>query len=144
MKILFVIIFSFVKINLLSAQTFIENDKAQILTVLENQRQAWNNGDLDSYMLGYWKSDSLKFIGKSGINFGWKKTLANYKKSYPDKNAMGNLLFEVIRLDFFTEDTAMMTGKWIIEREADILSGYFTLIWKKISADWVIVYDHSS
>ena len=66
-----------------------------ILKLLEDQRQAWNRGDLNEYMQGYNQSDSLLFVGKSGPQYGWNNTLENYKKSYPSKSAMGYLSFDI-------------------------------------------------
>ncbi|RYG47324.1 MAG: DUF4440 domain-containing protein, partial [Chitinophagaceae bacterium] len=70
----------------------------QITEMLSAQEQQWNAGNLEKFMEPYWKSDSLMFIGKSGITYGWDKTLANYKKSYPDTAAMGKLKFEIIEM----------------------------------------------
>lgn len=114
------------------------------MKVLNLQETAWNKGDLEEYMSGYWHSDSLMFVGSKGIQFGWEKTLANYKKSYPDKKAMGELSFEIISLDVLSEESAFMLGKWFLKRENGNLSGHFTLLWKKISGEWKVVIDHSS
>lgn len=125
------------------AQNFSE-EKNEIMKVLNLQETAWNKGDLEEYMSGYWHSDSLMFVGSKGIQFGWEKTLANYKKSYPDKKAMGELSFEIISLDVLSEESAFMLGKWFLKREIGNLSGHFTLLWKKISGEWKVVIDHSS
>lgn len=125
------------------AQNFSE-EKNEIMKVLNLQETAWNKGDLEEYMSGYWHSDSLMFVGSKGIQFGWEKPLANYKKSYPDKKAMGELSFEIISLDVLSEESAFMLGKWFLKREIGNLSGHFTLLWKKISGEWKVVIDHSS
>lgn len=122
----------------------ISEEKYEIMKVLNLQETAWNKGDLEEYMSGYWHSDSLMFVGSKGIQFGWEKTLANYKKSYPDKKAMGELSFEIISLDVLSEESAFMLGKWFLKREIGNLSGHFTLLWKKISGEWKVVIDHSS
>ena len=56
------------------------SDELTIRKVLDNQIKAWNKGDIEDFMQGYWKNDSLMFIGKNGINWGWQKTLENYKE----------------------------------------------------------------
>lgn len=127
-----------------TAQDLGEEDKAEIHSVLLEQNNSWNKGDLVGYMNGYWKSDSLRFIGKNGILFGWDNIFQNYKKSYPGKAQMGRLIFEVISLEKLNEKSAFMIGKWDLEREIGNLSGYFTLIWEKINGSWVITTDHSS
>ena len=116
----------------------------KINLVIENQRNAWNEGDLKAYMAGYWHSDSLVFIGKSGPKYGWENTLNNYLKSYPNRNAMGHLDFGNLRVELITNKCAFVRGSWKLTRTNDTLSGYFTLIFKKIKGKWVIVSDHSS
>ena len=108
------------------------------------QELAWNNADLEGFMGHYWNSDSLSFIGSKGITRGWKSTLANYKKSYPDASAMGKLSFTNVKVDILDASNAFVIGKWQLDRSADTLSGHYTLLWKKINDTWQIVADHSS
>lgn len=125
----------------LSAQL---DDRVLILKLLEDQRQAWNRGDLVEYMQGYTKSDSLLFVGKSGPKYGWETTLANYKKGYPDKKAMGLLSFDIKEVRMISADHAFVLGAWHLKRENDDPEGYFTLIMKKIRGEWKVIADHSS
>lgn len=127
--------------NPLLAQT---KDEARILTLLDTQIKAWNQGNLDGFMETYWKSDSLLFIGKSGPTYGWTATLENYKKSYPDKSAMGTLSFNLLELKKLAGDVYFVVGKWKLVRTAGDLSGHFTLVLRKINGDWKIIADHSS
>lgn len=119
-------------------------DKQAILTLLEQQRSDWNAGNVTAYMGGYWKSDSLLFVGKSGPTYGWQKTLDNYKKSYPDKATMGYLTFGIKKIDFLTKDTAFVLGSWNVKQEKNELKGFFTLLIRKINGTWKVVVDHSS
>lgn len=114
-----------------------------ILEVMDMQEKAWSDGNIDGFMQGYWQSDSLMFVGKKGIKYGWNTTLENYKKSYPTAAAMGTLEFEVIKLEVNGE-SAFMLGKWSLIRENDNPNGYFDLYWKKINGNWVITIDHTS
>lgn len=116
----------------------------KIYLVLENQRLAWNEGNLKAYMQGYWHSDSLVFIGKNGPKYGWENTLNNYSKSYPNRSAMGVLDFGNLKVELITSKCAFVSGSWKLTRTNDVLSGYFTLIFKRIKGKWVIVSDHSS
>lgn len=115
-----------------------------IFELMTEQEKAWNKGSIDEFMIPYWHSDSLKFIGKSGIHYGWQKTLDNYKKAYPTKEAMGILTFKLISIDAINEENTYVIGSWHLKREKDELNGYYTLLWKKIDGKWVIVSDHSS
>lgn len=139
-KIIFLLLFACS--TTLMAQT--TKDKTAILKVLETQRQGWNKGDMDSYMQGYWKSDSLLFVGKNGPTYGWQKTLDNYKKGYPDKSAMGFLTFGIKKVEFLAKDKAFVLGSWNLKREKDEPKGYFTLLLRKIDGEWKVVVDHSS
>lgn len=118
-------------------------ERSKIMEVMKMQEIAWNNGDVEQFMEGYWNNDSLMFIGKNGIKYGWDNTLENYKKSYPNKELMGMLIFEVVKLEVNNE-TAYMLGKWNLKRKEDNPNGFFTLYWKKINNNWVIVIDHTS
>lgn len=115
-----------------------------IRNVMQAQEKAWNNGDLDGFMEGYWHADSLRFIGSKGLTYGWDATLANYKKGYPDRATMGKLRFTLISIEKLSGKTAFVIGKWHLQREAGDLSGHFTLLWRKIKGKWLIVADHSS
>jgi ketosteroid isomerase-like protein len=119
-------------------------ERQVILNVLAQQRTDWNNGNLEAYMQGYWKSDSLLFVGKSGLTYGWQQTLDNYKKGYPNKAAMGLLTFGIKKVEFLAKDKAFVLGSWNVSREKDELKGYFTLVLRKIHGIWKVVVDHSS
>jgi ketosteroid isomerase-like protein len=123
-----------------------KSTKAQksIQSVLETQTQAWNAGDLPKFMSTYWHSDSLRFIGKSGLTYGWQQTLDNYKKNYPSKEAMGQLDFNILSIEVLSKRSAFVVGRWHLARTIGDLSGHFTLLFRKIDGKWVIVADHSS
>lgn len=119
-------------------------DEMKIRQILDRQTRAWNAGDLDLFMAGYWKNDSLMFIGKSGVTYGWQETLDNYKRGYPDRTAMGELSFQLLELRPLSPDCFFVVGKWHLKRSIGDLEGHYTLLWKKIKGEWVIVADHSS
>ena len=121
----------------------IKDEKSSIMTVMKDQENAWNRGDIDAFMEGYWKSDRLSFTGSKGISYGWNQVLANYKKNYPDKATMGKLQFDVDELNPISTDAFHMIGKYTLYRENDKPTGYFTLIWKKVDGKWVITSDHT-
>jgi len=120
------------------------DDHKAIRRIMAEQEAAWNRSDLEAFMAGYWKSDSLRFIGSRGLTYGWHQTLDNYKKSYPDAEAMGKLTFTIISIEKLSSRSAFVVGKWHLARKAGELSGHYTLLWKKIKGTWVIVADHSS
>ena len=140
LKLFISLIFLFTVFNV-SAQ---KSEKDLINKLLENQRQAWNKGDIKEYMQGYNQSDSLLFVGKSGPQYGWNNTLNNYKKSYPNKSAMGYLSFDIKEIKMISADHAFVLGAWHLKRGKDDPKGYFTLLVKKIKGQWKVIADHSS
>ncbi len=131
-------LFSFIS---LSAQN---KDEQVIRKILARQTIDWNKGNIDGFMKGYWKNDSLVFIGKNGPKYGYITTLQNYKKNYPDTTAMGKLAFEILKVQAISADAYFVVGKWMLKRSIGDLSGHYTLLFRKINNEWVIVADHSS
>ncbi len=119
-------------------------DETAVRQLLNEQTQSWNRGNIDSFMKTYWKSDSLMFIGKNGVTYGWTNTLNNYKKNYPDTAAMGKLSFDILLVKRLSVEYFYVTGKWHLQRSIGDLGGYYTLLLKKILGKWVIISDHSS
>lgn len=129
----------------LTVSSFAQNkDEQAILNSISIQKEAWNNGNLEKFMETYWKSDSLMFIGKSGVTYGWQNTLNNYRRGYPDTVAMGKLNFNIVYMKRLSVLYYSVVGQWELTRTAGNLKGYFTLLFKKIGNKWVIVSDHSS
>jgi ketosteroid isomerase-like protein len=120
------------------------SNETAIRNVLQTQENAWNNGHVKDFMNGYWNNDSLMFVGKSGITYGWQKTFDNYKKNYPDAAAMGKLTFTLLELKPLSAEYYFVIGRWNLERTVGNLGGYFSLLFKKIGGEWLIVCDHTS
>ena len=114
-----------------------------IRSVLKAEQIAWNNGDIDAFMEGYWKSDSLQFMSLRGINRGWQETLDGYKKGYPDRAAMGTLSFEILQVTPLSNVNFLVMGRFHLTRATGPLDGAFTLVFKKIGGKWVAIYDHT-
>ena len=129
----------------LSATVFSQSRVEKIIRAsMDQQVKCWNDGQIDCFMDTYWKSDSLLFIGKSGVTYGWRNTLNNYKRSYPDTAAMGKLAFTILRIQKLSSRYYNVIGRWQLLRSMGNLQGHFTLVFKKIGNRWVIVQDHSS
>lgn len=121
-----------------------EKDKKEIIKVMDLQAQNWSNGNIEGFMDGYWKSDSLRFLGSKGLTKGWQTTLDNYKKAYPDKSAMGKLVFDYISFEPMNEKQMFVVGKWTLQREKDTLRGYYSLLWQKFDGKWKVIFDHTN
>lgn len=115
-----------------------------IKKLLNTQKDAWNRGSVTEFMKGYWENDSLMFIGKGGVTYGYKNTLENYKKNYPDLATMGTLTFTFISFKRLSEKYYRVVGKYYLTRTIGDASGHFTLLCEKINGEWVIIEDHSS
>lgn len=119
-------------------------DENAIRAMLSAQEAAWNTGNLEQFMIGYWQSDSLMFIGKNGPTYGYDKTLENYKKGYPDTAHMGKFTSTIVSMKRLSAKYYFVTGKWFLKRTIGDVSGYYTLLITKINGKWVVVADHSS
>jgi hypothetical protein len=121
-----------------------KGEEAQIRKLLTIQTKEWNSGNIEGFMQTYWKSDSLMFIGKNGIKWGWQETLNNYRKSYPDTTAMGKLSFDILVVKKLSPEYYYVVGKWMLRRTIGDLSGHYNLLLRRIKGQWMIVADHSS
>jgi len=115
-----------------------------IRQLMQQQTEAWNQGNIRAFMDTYWQSDSLLFIGKNGITYGWQATLERYKKSYPDTAAMGRLEFNLLEFKQLRPDLYFLVGKFHLQRSIGDLQGHFTLLIRKVKGAWKIIADHSS
>ena len=140
----YLLFFLIISITSVYSQNIKEADSLKILNVLETQRIAWNNFDIDEFMQGYLKSDKLVFSGSSGPIYGWDFVKDRYLNTYSSNELMGYLDFEINDLFLITKKVAILLGKFNIKRDNENLSGYFTLVFKKIKGNWYIVSDHTS
>jgi uncharacterized protein (TIGR02246 family) len=119
-------------------------DRGAIHAVLSAQQAAWNRGDVDAFLVGYWHSPELTFSGSNGVSRGWDGVMARYKKTYPDQATMGQLDFSELEFRFLGPDAALVLGKWHLKRESGDIGGVFSLVWQRFPDGWKIVHDHTS
>ncbi len=118
--------------------------EAAILKVLTDQQDAWNRGDIPAFMEGYWKSEDLRFASGGTVATGWQVTKDRYLKRYDSPEKMGKLSFTDIIVTTLGDEDALVTGRWALKRDNDMPNGLFTLHFKLIDGNWVIVSDHTS
>lgn len=111
---------------------------------MDDQAVAWNRGDIEGFMAGYWKSDKLTFISGLNVTRGWQGTLDRYKKTYDSRAKMGVLTFSDLEITMLGKDAAVVLGSWALKREKDDPHGKFTLTFKKFKEGWRIIMDHTS
>jgi len=120
-------------------------DAAAVRAVLEAQVAAWNRGDLEAFMAGYWQSDALTFFSGKDRTQGWQATLKRYRKKYQaDGKEMGQLSFSDLEVRLAGPDTAWVRGRWQVVTSRETVGGLFTLIFEKKAEGWRIVHDHTS
>jgi beta-aspartyl-peptidase (threonine type) len=117
---------------------------ATLRAILSKQAAAWNAGDIDGFMQYYWKSDDLTFSSGGQITRGWTQTRDNYRRRYPTRQQMGQVQFDQLEITPLGQTAALVLGRWRLSRDPDSLEGTFTLIFRRIDGQWVIVHDHTS
>ena len=121
-----------------------EASRAEILAVITAQQEAWNRGDVEGFMKGYWNSPQLTFAGSAGITRGWEPVLARYRTRYPDAQAMGHADFSGLEVYLLGKDAALVLGRWHLKRTSDEVGGIFTLVFQRFPEGWRIIHDHTS
>ena len=121
-----------------------EKIKADIRRVMDEQVAAWNQGDIDGFMQGYWKSENLVFVSGDRVTRGWQQTTDNYKKNYNTREKMGVLTFSELEIEILSKDAVKVLGRWRVAHEPQDNQGRFTLIFRKFKDGWKIVHDHTS
>jgi beta-aspartyl-peptidase (threonine type) len=145
----------FVSVRNLEGDTKSEDAaKRDIQKVLDDQVTAWNKGDLEGFMAGYWKSDDLTFYSGGDKTYGWQATFDRYQKRYRSEGReMGTLAFRELQIEPLGPDSAVVRGRWRLVfakpegwfgRISNMRGGLFTLIFKKKPQGWCIVHDHTS
>ncbi|WP_339917206.1 nuclear transport factor 2 family protein [Yeosuana marina] len=144
MKTYFLIFCTLIVSQISLAQSTEEQDIKAIKSVLKEQRLAWSKDNIEEFMEGYWKSDSLKFYGSNGITYGWENTLERYKKAYPSEDHTGTLSFKINAVTKITDGAYYVLGEYHLKRNAGNADGIFMLVFKKIDGEWKIIADTSS
>ena len=126
-----------------NSKTTEKTDKDAIMTILNTQADSWSNNNIEAFMAGYWKNDSLKFFGASGITYGWQNTLDNYKKRYPTKEHTGKLDSKINSISKVTDGAYYVMGEYYLKRSLGDANGIFMIIFKKINGEWKIISDTS-
>jgi ketosteroid isomerase-like protein len=128
----------------LQAYSAADSEKA-VRKVLDDQVAAWNRGDLDAFMQGYWKSSDLRFFSGKDITSGWDATLQRYRKRYQSEGReMGQLTFTDVEVKPVDQRHAWVRGRWRVVKKDETLEGLFTLIFQHMPEGWRIIHDHTS
>jgi uncharacterized protein (TIGR02246 family) len=118
--------------------------ESDIRAVIEAQRDAWNRGDIEGYMDGYERSPDTSFLSGDNLTKGWQTVLDRYKKNYDTREKMGVLSFSDVEVRMLGNDSALVTGRWMLKRASDEPHGRFSLIFRRTKVGWRIIHDHTS
>lgn len=118
--------------------------RRDVTHLLERQRDAWNRGDLDQFLLPYWNSEQLTFCSGGVVRRGFAATKARYRQAYPNREAMGQLEFSELEVSVVAPGAVLVLGNWTLTRDVEPLAGNFSLVLKRIADEWKIVHDHTS
>ena len=138
------IIISILLLSLAGYGQSLNKSEAAIRKVMDDQAAAWNRGDIEGFMEGYWRSEKLTFVSGTNVTRGWQATLDRYKKSYDSRAKMGELSFSGLEIMVLSKDAAVVLGSWSLAREKDNPHGKFTLVFRKLKEGWRVVMDHTS
>ena len=117
---------------------------SEIRAVLRAQQEAWNRGDIDSFMNGYARAETTVFVSGDEVRRGWQTVHDRYLSKYSDRAQMGTLRFSDLEIAQLGPDSVLALGRWELKRANDNPHGRFTLIFRKIPDGWRIVHDHTS
>ena len=144
------ILINFALILVLCGVSFAQSEKQKlkitedIRQVMNEQVEAWNRGDIDGFMKGYWNSPQMTFVSGNNLTKGWQPTLERYKKSYDTRAKMGVLSFTDLEITVTSKESAVVLGRFTLVREMDKPTGLFTLNFRKFKDGWKIILDHTS
>jgi uncharacterized protein (TIGR02246 family) len=125
------------------ATTLLATPADEIRAVIQAQQEAWNQGDVDAFMNGA-RAESTTFVSEDTVRRGWETVRARYKEKYSDRAKMGTLAFSELEINMLSDDSAVVLGRWRLQRANDQPHGRFTLIFRRTKDGWKIVHDHTS
>ena len=129
--------------GILNAQQYSKTEQA-IMANFDQQVKCWNQGEIDCYCQGYLKSNETRIVSSRGITSGYEAIVASYKKNWP-KERMGQLRFDQVKMDKLSNKVYLVHGRFnLTYMDSKPLSGYFTVIMKKVGGEWLMFADHSS
>jgi len=120
-------------------------DHQAITELLDEQRRAWNSGDLDGFMAAYEPTQALIFTSGGEVRRGWEVTRDRYRRRYGEQPAtMGELAFELLDVQELGADGAIVLGRWRLTQTPQAGSGIFSLGLRRGPQGWRILHDHTS
>lgn len=118
--------------------------EAAIRELMTRQTDAWNAGDLATFVADYLDSPRMRFVSGGSVRYGTDEVLERYRQNYPDRAAMGQLSFTDLDVRVLSDEFVFVFGRYNLERESDAPTGLFTLLFERTPDGWKMSHDHTS
>ncbi len=118
--------------------------EADVRSLMERQSGAWNEGDLVTFVADYLESPRMRFVSGGSVRYGTEDVLERYRRTYPDRAAMGTLTFTDLDVRVLSDEFVFVFGRYNLERRNDAPTGLFTLLFERTGDGWKISHDHTS
>jgi uncharacterized protein (TIGR02246 family) len=118
-----------------------------IQTVLDEQIVAWNRGDLEGFMVGYWNSPDFVYLSNTQVVRGWQTMLDRYRQAFKSSGEaqMGMLELQDTQITLLGKEAALVWGTYrVVNPDGKQRSGLYTLVMRKFPEGWRTVYDRTS
>jgi ketosteroid isomerase-like protein len=122
------------------------NAKTDVTALLQMQADAWNHGDLDTFLSGYLHSPQISYVSSDSEVWGYDALRDRYQRKYGDKHdTMGTLKFSDLKVQDLGRRNSLCIGRWHLERiEKPTVDGIFSLVLVRTNSGWKIMHDHTS
>jgi ketosteroid isomerase-like protein len=121
----------------------IGNTEKEIIQAMNKAAEAWNKGDLDSYMALYDTTATMMMPkGRAGLN----AMRELYEKYYFENGSPRQLLaYDTYQFTPLGKEYALLTGRFILKANEKMKerTGTFSLVFVRGPEGWKIFHDHS-
>ena len=88
-------------------------------------------------------SEDLRFVAGPTVIHGHDSMTAMYKRSYPGKEKMGELRFDIRDKKWMGDSLINVLGRWNVTNNDTTRSGNFAILFMPVAGGWRIVEDHT-
>jgi ketosteroid isomerase-like protein len=107
--------------------------------------EAWNRGDLDSFIADYAADSLTTFVSGGHVQRGFAWIRDHYAPAFALGAARDSLRFEEFAARPLGQGRALVTARFVLTRAGRVSSsGPFTLVMEYRPEGWKILHDHTS
>ena len=118
--------------------------EADIRATFETGIEAWNRGDVDTYLAEYCNSERTRWVTGGRVIQGKDAIASAVRARYPSPEAMGKIQLLDLDLTILTDTDALAFGQLLHTLDTVTRELVFTVYLSKIEGEWLIVSDHTS